>query len=551
MSNITIKSMDYDKAFYKPGEALTFVLQVDCEDCMATVPVEMVFKISFLSAEIKQEHHWVELERGLQRVQVSIALPSEAPKGYGLDIQLLDGDGQVLNQISSGFDVLNDWIERPRYGFLTDFWPDRTDQEQTMQRLAQFHINGLQYYDWMYRHEQLLASEEPYFDLLGRKLSLQTVESLIEQGHKRNIAAMPYTAIYGASIDFFRANPDWVLYKKDGSPALFGDNFMAIMDPRPDSPWMDHLQSQFKEVLQRTQFDGIHLDQYGDPTIGYDKSGISYDMAQALVDSINRTCALVDRERTDGAVIFNAVTAWPVEQVAKSEQDVVYIELWAPFTKFNHLHQQVIAAQRYGDGKPVIIAAYIHPSGSSNPILMDAILFASGASRIELGENLGYLADAYFPKYETLDSEQVTRLKRYYDFAVRYADVFGPATRDEGTLAESVEITGITTSRYVSYDKVMIVARESQQFSAVSLINMMGIDSPDWNESAKFPQSLENFQVIVPLSDRVFKQVWFASPDGSELSLQPIPFDVDSEKLTLTIPSLEYWDLLLIEWDHN
>ena len=159
MSTITIKSLDYDKAFYKLGEALTFSLQVNCEDCVGAVPVDVVFKLSFLSAEMKQERHQVELERGLQRVRISVAMPPDAPRGYGMDVQLLGSDGQILSQISSGFDVLNYWIERPRYGFLTDFWPDRTDQELTTQRLAQFHINGLQYYDWMYRHEQLLTSE--------------------------------------------------------------------------------------------------------------------------------------------------------------------------------------------------------------------------------------------------------------------------------------------------------------------------------------------------------------------------------------------------------
>lgn len=549
MSTITIKSLDYDKAFYKLGEALTFSLQVNCEDCVGAVPVDVVFKLSFLSAEMKQERHQVELERGLQRVRISVAMPPDAPRGYGMDVQLLGSDGQILSQISSGFDVLNYWIERPRYGFLTDFWPDRTDQELTTQRLAQFHINGLQYYDWMYRHEQLLTSEEPYIDLVGRTLSLQTVESLIEQGHKRNIAAMPYTAIYGASIDFYRANPEWVLYKKDGSPALFGDNFMAIMDPRPDSPWMEHLQGQFKEVLQRTQFDGIHLDQYGDPIVGYDKSGDAYDIAQALVDSINRTRVLVDIERTKGAVIFNAVTAWPVEQVAKSEQDVVYIELWSPFTQFNHLHQQVVDAQRFGDGKPVIIAAYVHPSGSSNPILMDAILFASGASHIEMGENLGYLADAYFPNYEALDADQFARLKRYYDFTVRYADVIGPATQDAKDLAESVEIADISTSSSANYDKVMPIARDSRGFSALNLINLVGIESPEWNKPAKYPQPLEDLQLSLAVGDRAVKQIWLASPDSLDLSLQLIPFTVSGARLHLTIPSLDCWDVVLIEWD--
>lgn len=551
MKTITIQSLDYDKSFYLPGEPLTFALQVNCESCEGKVPVELVFTLHYLSNQIKEEHHQILLETGTQQVRITVSLPSEAPRGYGLDVQLLGGDGLVFSEISSGFDVLNHWLERPRYGFLTDFWPNRKDQEQTMQRLAQFHINGLQFYDWMYRHEQLLTSEEPYIDLLHRKLSLNTVESLIDAGHARNIAAMPYTAIYGASIDFYRAHQDWVLYHRDGSPALFGNNFMAVMDPRPDSPWMDHLQEQFKAVLQRTKFDGIHLDQYGDPTVAYDKSGKQYDMAEAMVDSINRTRALVDTERMNGAVIFNAVTSWPVEEVAKSGEDVVYIELWAPYTKFNHLHQQVVDAQRFGEGKPVIIAAYVHPSGTSNPILMDAILFASGASHIELGENLGYLADAYFPKFESLDPEQEQRLKRYYDFAVRYADVIGPATWDGKELAASVKISGLSNTDPIYENKVMPIVRESKGFSALSLVNLMEIGSTDWNKPAQPPRQQHNLGLSLAIGNRAVKQVWASSPDKLDLTLQRIAYSVIDGTLTLTLPSLEYWELLLIEWDLN
>ena len=128
---------------------------------------------------------------------------------------------------------------------------------------ARYHINGLQFYGWQYRHEQLLPPEDPYTDPLGRRLSLETVTRLIDAAHARNIAAMPYTAIYGATPAFYEQHPDWALFQADGVPFDFGDGFLKIMNPTPGSPWADHLLDQFAQVLDQTAFDGIHLDQYG------------------------------------------------------------------------------------------------------------------------------------------------------------------------------------------------------------------------------------------------------------------------------------------------
>ena len=62
---------------------------------------------------------------------------------------------------------------------LTDFQPGRTEIAGPVSIMADYHINALQFYDWMYRHEQFLTTEEPYVDLLGRQLSRQVVDELM------------------------------------------------------------------------------------------------------------------------------------------------------------------------------------------------------------------------------------------------------------------------------------------------------------------------------------------------------------------------------------
>jgi dextranase len=177
----------------------------------------------------------------------------------------LEGDGAVLAADSTAFDVLDRWTQAPRYGFLTLFEPGPDHSAATMDWAARYHVNGLQFYDWQYRHESLLPPAEIYSDLLGRRMSLATITRLIEAAHDHNIAAMPYTAIYGASVAFYREHPDWALFQRPAHPYEFGDNFLMIMDPSPGSPWTGHLMGEFARVLDELDFDGIHLDQCGAP----------------------------------------------------------------------------------------------------------------------------------------------------------------------------------------------------------------------------------------------------------------------------------------------
>jgi dextranase len=203
------------------------------------------------------------------------------------------------------------------------------------------------------------------------------------------------------------------------------------MNPAPDSPWTDHLLDQFAQVLEQTAFDGIHLDQYGAPKIGPSTTGERVDLAEAFPGFIDRMAAVVDAQRGDAGVsIFNAVGNWPVETVAPSAEDAVYIEVWAPYTRFADLHRIVVNAQALGGGKPVIIAAYIHPDRAANVRLANALIFASGGTHLELGEPDAMLADPYFPRFGLMSDEMQAVMARYYDFLVRYENILALDTSD-------------------------------------------------------------------------------------------------------------------------
>ncbi len=534
---VKIESITYSQPFYKPGQPSPAAILVTFRSIDKTL--EEVRKDISLTPSGQA-----------QTVELTWTPPAETLRGYGVDVRVQSEGGQVLASASSAFDVLERWTQNPRYGFLSDFFPGRSDAAQTMTTLTGYHVNALQFYDWMYRHDQFLTDQEPYVDLFGRSLSRQTVDAMIAAAHARGISALPYTAVYASSMDFYKLHPDWAMFNPDGTPHVFIEDKMMYMDPRPGSPWVQHLLSQFDDVLARTAFDGIHLDQYGDPKTAYDAQGNSYDVGTPLAQIIDATHALVTRDRPQGgAVVFNAVTNWPIEKVAPAAEDIVYIEVWAPYNYYTDLHTLIAQAQKLGGNKPVVLAAYIDPALEANARLMDAVIYASGGGHIAFGEQDGYLADPYFPKYKTLTPELSAVLKRYIEFAIRYEDVIGPQAREATQAWQGrIHLEGASTSPSMPYNKVYPLVRENDRYTGLSLVNMLGLKNGQWAKPDAAPTALGAASLEVSQVTRPVKQVWYASPDEPGIGLRPLPFSLQDGGLKVQVPGLSYWDLILIEW---
>ncbi len=544
-----IQSVFFPKAYFLPGEPAQWLITLIIDE---SASINIVTTITYIDQVLEEKQQTIALNSGTSVIEGNWTPPGEAPRGYGVDIRLETLHGEPISSYSSAFDVLENWTQNPRYGFLTDFNPDRTDESQTLDGLLKYHINGLQFYDWMYRHDQYLTQEDPYYDPLGRLLSIHTVKNLIEAAHARSIAAMPYTAVYSASIPFFEQHKDWALYKVDGTPYFFGDNFLVIMDPRPDSPWTTHLLGEFSRILAKTEFDGIHLDQYFSPQIGYDVHGNSFSLEQPLADLINATKDIVTAARGEkGTVIFNAVANWPIETVAPSREDVVYIEVWPPYTYYSELGMLILQAQQLGGGKPVVLAAYIDPKYKTNVLLNDAIIFANGGSHIELGEQGDYLSDAYFPRYKTPDAELGSVLQRYYEFSIRYQNVIGPRTHlsNQSYVGQIKLSGGIETNPALTHNLVLLAVRDSVGYSAISLINLLGLESGEWADGVFIePTPLGNTEVNVRGVSQKVAQIFFSTPDEPVFALQSLNFTQTEDRITFTIPFLRYWDMVLIKW---
>jgi len=513
------------RGMYKPGELVRCILE-----CEAVQACKITFTLTLFHGPtaVKTRKETRSLDAGLNHVDFSFLVPMDAPAGYGISLACDEGLA-TPSKLETAFDVLPGWTVFPRYGYLTDFSASRPDEKSTMQTLAKFHINGLQFYDWQYRHDQLVAPTVDYLDPLGRPLSLIAIKRLIKAAHHHGMAAMPYLAVYAASADFWRAHPDWMLYDAEHKPIPFGEDFLGIMNPEAGGHWQKHLLDECNRVLLTLPFDGLHIDQYGEPKSGFDAAGQPVDIARAFGDFIQ---AAADGH-TGLPILFNAVGNWPIETLAAAPVAFNYIEIWPPDIHYTDLARIVRKARKLSDEKPVVIALYMPAAREINHLLSDAMILSAGGCRIEIGENARLLTDPYFPKHEAILDSLMTKLRTCADFAVRYEEWVGPLIPESAapvlTLPEGVE---------AFYRKVKAGA-------SLSLVNLKSGDPLCWNDAHDSPEVVNAFTLEIPL-DFTPQKVWLLEPYGSTES-RLLAHRLNGDKVSVAVPDLEVWHVLLFE----
>ncbi len=254
-----INSITPSKAFFRPGETIEFLLDIS-SDRAEDVYLDLV--IRHLDEKLFSSRKHVVLKGSRQLETLHWQAPADKA-GYFALVNLVDGHGVCQASGNTAFDVLEKWTDYPRYGFMTDFSRNRLDAEKTLSGLVRFHINGLQFYDWQYRHDVLLAPATDYIDPLGREMSLDTISSLVSTAAGLGMASTAYLAVYAASARYWREHPESALYDETGKAIPFGEDFLGLMNPAPGSAWREHLLQECAKLLEAIPFSGLQIDQYG------------------------------------------------------------------------------------------------------------------------------------------------------------------------------------------------------------------------------------------------------------------------------------------------
>ena len=453
------------------------------------------------------------------------------------------------------FDVSPKWSLAPRYGFFTDYPRKDARIRSKIRRMMRFHINAIQFYDWFKSHGDYMPAEREY-SLLRNDISLDGVLQKVGAAREAGMKAMAYTVIYAASKDVYEPNKDSALLDARSRPLMFG-NWLYLMNPGDASHWSDVLIGEFIGSMSKFLWDGIHLDQYGEQWTRRARwRGKRVDVEGAFVSFINRAVAKMREAHPQNAgLVFNNVNAWPLDRICEqSETEVIYIEVWPPNDTYGDIVNLIRKARRCD--KSVVVAAYT-PNRLPTILLLDALVFSNRASRIEVGEGNRYLIDAYFPKNGVLHAASLKALEAYYETITRYQEFI--YHRDVTELpAGSVRLAGRPASTTPSPGKVFLAAYSKEDgrkaWRITHLVNFCGISSMKWDSVQPRPRRATGLTLEIGLpAGRKVARAYFVSPDSgsSEPSRVDVAFERRDSKLTIRVPYLTYWDMVMVELEEE
>jgi dextranase len=496
--------------------------------------------------------------------------PSGDYKGYLAELfEVSNGTENIIATIA--IDVSSDWVKFPRYGFLSKFpLMDDEEMQAVIKKLNRYHINGIQFYDWQYKHNDPLAgtASSPQYswqDIAGRETAFSTVQQYIQLAHDFNMKAMYYNLVYGAYFDAASdgVKEEWyVFWDKAGNnkdkhtlpkPPFLSDIY--LLNPA-NTEWQAYMAEKNKEVYGALNFDGFHMDQLGnrnDPR--YDKFGNPLKLDETFAPFIDAMKAS-DPKRYN---VLNAVSQYGQKGIATSQVDFLYSEVWEPRINFTDLKNVIDTNNLFcGNTKNTVLAAYMNYKLAEKPgffntpsvLFADAVIFALGGAHLELGEHM--LGKEYFPNDNLeMSDELINTLVSYYDFSVAYQNLL----RDGGTEIKNPMLKSsdgkINLKLWpVASGAVTTIAKEIGNREVIHLLNFTNATNTTWrdvNGTQSAPTIIEKFQIEYTTGKTV-KNVWYASPDFNKGGSVKLAFAQSASGVTFTVPSIKYWDMVVIEY---
>ncbi|MCO5061060.1 MAG: hypothetical protein M9963_03510 [Kiritimatiellae bacterium] len=571
--NSLIRDLYTDKSRYNPGDTAITSAEL-FNPSGSSINGILRLRVSHLFGELAVINSNITINAGQA---LAVNMPWNTPfddfRGYSVDADFIVGS-TTNDRRSTAIDVSTDWTKFPRYGFFSDYYPGESaaDSQHKAKELSKYHINGVQFYDWMWEHGRLIpyASDGQMLDVFhqpidDRDQSLVVVSNKIAAAKARNMFTMAYDLLYGESgPGSSPLHPQWAAYKQPWATAPVdiyqhpvGNNTIWVMDcTNPD--WKRWIFNQFEDAMIKLGFEGIHLDNLGGAwNYKYNSNDGIWEGA-GFPSFINDCRSALRTVNPNARVIHNDVYAGYLDQIAPSDADVYYAEVWG-YDRYNDVRNLILRAKDVGH-KPVVLAAYMNLDDYTNYLseasvrLMDACVFANGAYHIELGEGVEMLSNHYFPMHWPPMRPTLKRAMRdYYDFIVKYENLLFFNTLgnvSDGTTGAAISSTTHALSKSGETEKIWSVVKLwRDEFDTISLINLHGVDELWRNRSAR---PVAQTQIAVKYYvDKAVTNVYVATPDDGLGRAMPLPFtegiDGGGRYVEFTIPKLEYWDLVVLD----
>ena len=353
-----ILDISTDKSHYTPGDVVTFSVE-------GAIPANALVRYRHAGTVVA--------EQSLASDSWTWTAPTGDYRGYLVDIYTKDSETVETVYGTVGVDVSSDWSRFPRYGFVADY--DDTRSAGVIAQDAAFlnrcHINGVQYYDWQYKHHWPLGGTRgslltSYTDIANRSVVTQVVKNLIAEHHKYGMKTMFYNLCFGALDDGAAdgVKNQWRLYKdrnhanNDSHP--LPDSWKSdiyLLDPS-NAEWQSYLADRNDDVYASFDFDGFHIDQLGSRGSVYDYNGGNVNLPQGFASLINAMKA----RHPGKSLVMNAVSNYASKNIVQTGNvDFMYSEMWAGESQFSDLLTTLKANQTYSSGKlNQVFAAYMN-----------------------------------------------------------------------------------------------------------------------------------------------------------------------------------------------
>ncbi len=553
------QSVSTDKARYDPLGAVQFTVAFKQQVAGKTLVAAYEHLDSLVGSDTLQVQN-------ADSVSWVWQVPQTDYRGYMIQLYLIDS-GTLLDYSDIALDVSSDWSKFPRYGFLSSY-PNMSQSsiDSTITVLNRYHINGLQFYDWQYKHNEPLAgtvqSPSPTWnDIANRTNYLSTVEGYIDAAHQRGMKAMNYNLLYGAYANAYQdgVNTSWSLYQDTNHqsrlfyalPSGWASN-LYIMDPS-NSDWKNYIFAQERKVFLAIPFDGWHVDQLGYLGSSWNYAGQPVDVAGSFSSFLTDA-----RSQLNVDLVMNAVGQYGQSQIASTNVDFLYTEVWDPDSTYGDLTQIIGDNSTYSNNRlRTVLAAYMDYNLSGGyfntpgVLLTDAVIFASGGDHLELGEHM--LSNEYFPTAKLQMSPSLQQaLVHYYDFMVAYENLlrdgeraaFLPVSGEMGSASISLTSQPALGSLWNS-----VTMKDS--LVVLNLVNFLKANSMAWRDrygTQAAPDTLSDLTFSFVSGSKIVK-IWTASPDFYGGSPVNLPFTQSGTSVSFTVPDLLYWGMVVIQFD--
>ncbi len=188
--------------------------------------------------------------------------------------------------------------------------------------------------------------------------------------------------------------------------------------------------------------------------------------------------------------------------------------------------------------------------------LANATFAASGAFHIELGAAQGQaamLSHEYYPmNAKAMRQDLQDAMEKHYDFITAYENLlYDPDIAYADTGTQYVSIAGEEVSGAGEAGKIWYIARQTDAYNILHLLNLTGEDDTQWRNVTGDPVLKENLEVKYYIGENTtVSGVYLASPDFGDCQTQQLAYttgtDSNGDYIAFTIPSLEYWDMVYI-----